>query len=249
MKKIVLVTGAQGGIGSSICKRLKEEDYIVIGTGRSSDYNKDLYDDWLLLDVTSEGNWNFVAKYIDSKYNKLDALVNNAGISVVKKVEDTTSEDWHNSISVNATGVFLGTKYCLPLLKKSNDANIVNISSVAGLVGAEFNAAYCASKGAVTLFTKACALEFSALGYNIRVNSIHPGGVNTEMLEEIFQSFKVISNLSSSSVAREATIATHPLGRLAEPKEIANAVKFIISEEASYIHGSELVIDGGYIAR
>lgn len=126
---------------------------------------------------------------------------------------------------------------------------MINISSIAGLVGAELNSAYCASKGAVRLLTKALALEFSALGYRIRVNSIHPGGINTGMVESIFQASVDLGLLDSRETARQLATAAHPLGRLAEPTEIAAGIRFLASCESSYMQGSELTIDGGYTAR
>ena len=165
-----------------------------------------------------------------------------------------TLESWRRTQAVNIDGVFLGMLKSLPLLRASGSkrrggASVVNMSSVAGLVGADFNAAYCASKGAVRLLTKATAIEFSALGYKIRVNSVHPGGVNTSMVTSIFQSYVDLGVIDSAKTAYDLSSAAHPLGRMADPSEIAAGVCFLASDEASFVHGSEMVLDGGYTAR
>ena len=174
---------------------------------------------------------------INSKYKKLDILVNNAGIYSTVPIENTKLDDFNSIISVNLTGVFLGTKYSIPLLRNSDGGSIINISSTAGLVGNSGSGAYGASKGGVRSLTKYTALQHAM--DNIRVNSLHPGPIETEMLAD------KLSNLESRS-ASESKI---PLGRIGTIKEVAMAILFFASNESSYITGAELAIDGGLTAQ
>lgn len=252
---VALVTGAGGGIGSAICAALEEVGAKVVATDLSS-AGAGLGSDtgWIDLDVTDPDSWDRVMAEVRSRYGRLDILVNNAGIDRIEKFEDITLESWRKTSAVNVDGVFLGMQKALPLMRESGPkrrggASVINMSSVAGFVGADFNAAYCASKGAVRMLTKAVALEFSALGYAIRVNSVHPGGVNTGMVESIFQSYVDLGVIDSAKTAYDLSAAAHALGRMAEPSEIAAGVRFLASDEASYMHGAELLLDGGYTAR
>ncbi|MGE3747894.1 MAG: SDR family oxidoreductase [Sphingomonadaceae bacterium] len=252
---VALVTGAGGGIGSAICVALAEAGATVVGTDlphTPAEHRTSV--DWIDLDVTSPENWDRAVSAVKDRHGRLDILVNNAGIDIIEKFEDMTLGSWRKTQSVNVDGVFLGIQKALPLLRESGPtrrggASIINMSSIAGLVGADFNAAYCASKGAVRLMTKALALEFSALGYRIRINSVHPGGVNTNMVSSIFQSYVDLGVIDSAQTAYDLSSAAHALGRMAEPSEIAAGVRFLASDEASYMHGAELVLDGGYTAR
>ena len=192
---------------------------------------------FIKLDVTSEDDWQRAVESIVRSYGKLDALVNNAGIFHLATVEDTTVEDWDQILSVNGKGVFLGTKAAIPEMRRAGGGSIVNISSIAGLIGSRGAAAYGASKGAVRLLTKSTAIQYAA--DNIRCNSVHPGLVDTDMLRLVFPDDTAYQN-SSSRV---------PLGRLATAEDIANGVLFLASDESSYMTGSELVIDGGVTAQ
>ena len=171
------------------------------------------------------------------RFGKLDILVNNAGISVSGGVLETTVETWDRVMDVNAKGVFLGTKVAIPEMRKAGGGSIVNISSQMGLVGSEMGSpAYNASKGAVHIFTKSAALRH--VGDGIRVNSVHPGPINTPMLNDGFE-----------DPSREQTVLRMtPMGRRGEPEEVAWGVLYLASDEASYVTGAALVIDGGYIA-
>ncbi len=252
---VALVTGAGGGIGSAICVALADAGATVVATDLpQTPVAQRPSADWIDLDVTSPENWDHTIRAVKERHGRLDILVNNAGIDIIEKFEDMTLESWRKTQAVNVDGVFLGIQKALPLLRESGPnrrggASIVNMSSIAGLVGADFNAAYCASKGAVRLMTKALALEFSALGYKIRVNSVHPGGVNTSMVSSIFQSYVDLGVIDSAKTAYDLSSAAHALGRMAEPSEIAAGVRFLASDEASYMHGAELILDGGYTAR
>ena len=168
----------------------------------------------------------------------MDILVNNAGIIVQSTIEDMTVELWDKVMDVNAKGVFLGTKTAIPHMKEAGGGSIVNISSISGIVGQDnVNAGYNASKGAVRIFTKAAAVQYAK--ENIRVNSIHPGPIATPMTAE--------GRADPERVA--LTAERTPLGRYGEPEEVANAVLFLASDEASYVTGSEIVVDGGYTAQ
>ena len=179
------------------------------------------------LDVTQEDQWQRVIDATAAMYGKLDILVNNAGISSPQGVEDISVDDWDRILDVNARGVFLGTKLAIPEMMNSGGGSIVNISSTQGIVGSTTgNSAYHASKGAVRLFTKSVALRYATKG--IRVNSVHPGPVETPMLLPGFP--KV------------------PMGRVGKPREVAYGVLFLASDESSFVTGAELVIDGGFLA-
>ena len=190
------------------------------------------------LDVTDEKDWNSAAKLLSKLYGKLDILVNNAGIAMAgKNLEEVTSEEWDRIQEVNSKGVFLGVKTALPYMKASGGGSIVNISSMAGIVGVPGISAYTASKGAVRLLTKSIAIEYGA--HNIRCNSVHPGYIETEM----------ISGLLANSEAMTNRLDITPLGIFATAHDVALSVLYLASEESRYVTGSELVIDGGITAQ
>ena len=188
------------------------------------------------LDVTEEEDWRKLVELTESKYGRLDILVNNAGIIATQRIDETSVQEWNKLMDVNLTGVFLGTKQAIPALRRSGDGSIVNISSTAGIVGIGRSAAYNASKGAVRLFTKATAIQHAK--DNIRCNSVHPGPINTPFLQELLDNPERL----------QERLSRVPLGRLGTPEDIAFGVLFLASDEASYMTGSELVIDGGATA-
>ena len=185
------------------------------------------------MDVTSSADWQAAVRTAVTSYGKLDVLVNNAAIVLRKSIEDTTEEEWDRIMAVNTKGVFLGTKYALPEMRRAGGGSIVNISSGAGLVGSILPiAAYNATKGAVRLFTKATAVQHGA--DNIRCNSVHPGPIDTPMREPD------AGSMPSSAI---------PLGRVGQPLDVAYGVLFLASDESSYVTGAELVVDGGRTAQ
>ena len=189
------------------------------------------------LDVTQEQDWQELVKLTESKYGRLDVLVNNAGITIATVgIENTSLEEWQRLMDINLTGVFLGTKHAIPALRRSGGGSIVNISSTAGIVGIGRSAAYTASKGAVRLFTKATAIQHA--NDKIRCNSVHPGPVKTPFIQELLDNPEKL----------QERLTRVPLGRLATPEDVAYGVVFLASDEASYMTGSELVIDGGTTA-
>ena len=188
------------------------------------------------LDVTQEADWQQAVATAVSTYGKLDILVNNAGILRRDGIEETTKELWDTILAVNATGVFLGTKYAIPEMRKAGGGSIINISSISGMV-ALGGPAYNASKGAVRVFTKVTAVHHA--DDNIRCNSIHPGPVRTPMTESTYSDPEML----------ERRLRDMPLGRLGTSEDIAYGVLYLASDEAAYVTGAELVIDGGYTAQ
>jgi len=244
--KVSIVTGGAGGIGGAIAILLAWEGARIVITDINEIKGKEVAEEikrgggeaiFLKHDITSENDWNVVIEKTMAEFGKLDILVNNAGILFVRKVEDTSLEEWRRLMSVNLDGVFLGTKHAIVAMKKSGGGSIINISSTSGIVGETGLSAYCASKGAVRLFTKAVALECSR--DNIRVNSIHPGTTRTPMTEALFRNPTTKKKLEDS----------YPIGHLGEPIDIAYAVLYLASDESKFVTGAELIVDGGWTAQ
>ena len=192
---------------------------------------------YVSLDVTQEQQWQDVIQTTVDRYGKLDILVNNAGIFPMVRVEDTSVELWEQVMDINVTGVFLGTKHAIPVMRAAGGGSIINISSVAGLVGGSRAAAYSASKGAVRILTKGTAVQYASDG--IRANSVHPGIIVTQMTEELL----------SDEDQRAQRLTSTPIGRFGTAEDVAYGVLFLASDESSYVTGSELVIDGGSTAQ
>ena len=189
------------------------------------------------LNVTSESEWVAAVDETVNRYGRLDVLVNNAGISIRKSIEDTTEEDWDRIMNINAKGVFLGTKHAIPAMRKAGGGSIINISSTAGLVGGPFTgSSYAATKGAVRLLTKSTAIQYAKEG--IRCNSVHPGLLETPMTQDLL----------ADPATRKMRTQRIPLGRIGTSEDVAYGVLFLASDESSFMTGSELVIDGGQTA-
>ncbi len=202
------------------------------------------------LDVTQEDSWQAAIKAGVDKFGGLDVLVNNAGIFFMKSTEDMTLADWHRMISVNLDGVFLGTKTALPHLKACAakapvGSSIINLSSIAGIIGIANFTAYHMSKGGVRIYTKACAIEFAP--HRIRVNSIHPGLIETDMAKQVVTELSGV--MGSDNAVRDMFVQSHPIGRLGVPADIANGIVFLASDDSAFMTGSELVVDGGWTAQ
>ena len=190
---------------------------------------------FLPLDVTSEAQWKSAIAAIVSEFGKLDILVNTAGVGATSMVEDTTVEEWDRVRSINAKGVFLGTKAAIPEMRRAGGGSIINISSQLGLVGMDISSPqYQASKGAVRLFTKSTAIQYAKEG--IRANSVHPGPINTPMTER----------RRGDPEHQQVMLSRIPMGRYGESEEVAYGVLFLASDESSFMTGSEVVIDGGW---
>ena len=244
--KVALISGGARGQGAVEARMFAEEGAsVVIGDildeqGRQTEaelqelgYNVT----FVHLDVTSESDWEAAVQAAIGTYGKLDILLNNAGILIRKNIEETTEEDWDRIFSINAKGVFLGTKAAIPAMRENGGGSIINISSTAGLVGSpNGSASYTATKGAVRLFTKSTAIQHAREG--IRCNSIHPGPIETDMIADTL-------NDPANLALRMQRL---PLGRVGKPSEIAYEAIYLASDESSFVTGSELVIDGGTTA-
>jgi NAD(P)-dependent dehydrogenase (short-subunit alcohol dehydrogenase family) len=245
--KVALVSGGARGIGAAITKILAQEGAkVVIGDVLEDAGQKtaaEINDAggecvFVRLDVTSEAAWNSAVGEAVSRFGKLDILVNNAGVTSRGMIEDISVDDWTRVMDVNVKGGFLGTKASIALMRANGGGSIVNISSGAAIAPQpNTSGAYSASKGAVRIFTKSTAIQYA--GENIRCNSVHPGPVETDML-----------NLSREDDTELATMkARVPLGRFGSAEDIAYGVLYLASDESSFITGSELVIDGGRTAQ
>lgn len=253
--KVALVTGAASGIGAACAAALACEGAAVILTdmdaarGRSAESELRAGGSRVLFleqDVADEPRWAEVIGETQRRFGRLDILVANAGVVLFSPVEDMTLADWRRQNAVNLDGVFLSVKHSLPLIRRSGGGSIVVMSSVAGLQGSAGFSGYCASKGAVRLFSKAVALECSALGDGVRVNSVHPGVVETPLWDKIPIPGKDGAQRRIDPVRMGRNDA--PLGRSCRPSEIAAAVVFLASDASGYMTGAEIVLDGGITA-
>jgi 3(or 17)beta-hydroxysteroid dehydrogenase len=246
--KIALITGGASGIGLASARLLLEQGAKVV----LADRDKPAADAALaaleqratfhLLDVTREDHWIAVTDAVVAECGRIDVLVNSAGVGLLKDIEATTLDDWRALMAVNLDGTFLGCKHAVRVMKERGGGSIINMSSVAGLIGHGNLAAYCASKGGVRLLTKSVALHCARKGYAIRCNSVHPSFVETPMLRGM-----IAAGRNPAKMAANYTSAA-PLGRLAQPVEVARTILFLASEESSFTTGAELVVDGGLTA-
>ncbi len=244
--KVTLVTGAGSGIGEAIAKRFAQEGALVLATDINAENAERVAveivkaggrAEFRVQDVTDEALWSSLVDDIVSSHDQLDVLVNNAGIAIAGNAESGTLADWRTIQAVNGESVFMGTRAAIAAMTKRG-GSIINISSIAGLVGDPTVAPYSFSKGGVRLFTKSAALHCAAAGYPIRINSVHPGFILTPMLEGALASM--------SQEQAEAAARAIPMGTMGEPLDIANGCLFLACDESRYMTGSELVIDGGY---
>ncbi len=243
--KVAIISGGARGLGADEAKLFVEEGASVVFGDILDEEGRKLEAEinesggtaqYIHLDVTKEHDWeNAVTKAV-STYGKLDILVNNAGILIMKGLEETESSDWDDIQEVNSKGVFLGTKAVISAMRNAGGGSIINISSVAGLIGSRFTA-YGASKGAVRLLSKSTAVQYGPEG--IRCNSVHPGIIETNMTERLI----------GTSEARQAQLDRTPLNIIATSRDVSFGVLYLASDESRYVTGSELVIDGGITAR
>lgn len=243
----MLISGGASGIGAATARLLAAQGDNVVITDRSEDVGQALVRElgeralFVTHDVTDEPAWeNAVARTID-RFGRLDGVVNSAGVGRAGSVEDCSLEEWRLINAVNATGTFLGCKHGVLAMKGSGGGSIVNISSVLGLRGHAATAAYCASKGSVRLLTKSAALHCAAQRYNIRVNSVHPGWIETPMIAPRLQGPDPVA-------ARRQLESMHPIGRIGRPEEIAALIAFLLSDGSTLITGAEFAADGGLTA-
>lgn len=251
--KIALVTGAAAGIGRATAMLLARDGATVvvtdIDTAGGVAVAAALPGAWFMaLDVADESSWTAVMAAVIARHGRLDILVNNAGVQMTRPLEDTSLDDWRRVMSVNADSAFLGTKLAIAAMKDTGGGAIVNMSSTYGITADGLNAAYCASKGAVRLFTKAAALYCADRGYNIRVNSVHPGVIATPMLEREIAEVAAGRGQDTTDAVRAEWGRICPLG-IGAAEDIAEGVVYLASDAAKYVTGTELVIDGGHTAR
>jgi len=254
--KVALVTGGASGIGAAVAELLAQEGASVVigdidevnGPGLAAALSKAGHDAiFMHQDVTSEARWAEVAAEIEQRFGRLDILVSNAGIGIlVPSIVEMSLADWRRQTAINLDGVFLSVKYCLPLMRKHGSGSVIMMSSLAGLRGSAMMAGYSATKGGVRLFAKAVAMECAAAGDGIRVNSVHPGIIDTPIWRRDATGALGGRNapLDPEELARLAT----PLGRAGQARDVANGVLFLGSDASSYVTGTELVIDGGMFA-
>jgi meso-butanediol dehydrogenase/(S,S)-butanediol dehydrogenase/diacetyl reductase len=239
--KTAFVTGGTGGIGRAICTRFAREGAQVIAADLA--LQGELADpvEFVEYDVTDESICQNTFEELSQRWDKLDILVNAAGIEIEKTIEETTLEEWNRIFAINVTGMFLTAKYALPLIRKSSAASIINFGSYDGYLADPGLAAYCATKGAVHALTRAMACDHGPEG--IRVNAICPGYVDTPMLQSFFGESGDIETL------KQAVRDVHPTRTYGTPDDIANLVNWLASDEARYASGQLWVIDGGLSAQ
>ncbi|MBU6166599.1 MAG: glucose 1-dehydrogenase [Alphaproteobacteria bacterium] len=248
--KVALVTGAASGIGAAAARRLARDGAAVLLTDVDA-AGEDVAAGIIAAggragfcrhDVASPDDWATAVAAALAQFGRIDILVNNAGIAGGR--HELISHDlaaWRQILSINLDGVFLGLRHAGPAMAAAGGGSVINISSILGKVGMGGAAAYCASKGGVTLLSKAAALEWAPLG--IRVNSVHPGFIDTPLVNN------ALAGREDGNEVRVALMAAHPLARFGRPQEIGDAIAFLASDEAAFITGAELVVDGGYTAQ
>ncbi|WP_323039001.1 SDR family oxidoreductase [Gemmobacter sp.] len=241
--RIVMITGAAKGIGAATALAFAREGATLVladidteglgavlaglpGSGHMA----------VRLDVTAEADWAAAMARVGATHGRLDVLVNNAGWGNLRSIFDTTPDDWRRIIAINLDSVFLGTMAAMPWLEKSGDAAVVNVSSIRARVVGFGSGPYSAAKAGVEMFSKVAAVECAQTGRRVRVNSIHPGFVDTPLSK------------AQGEEARAARAASVPQGRMAEPEEIAAGILFLASRAASYVNGTGLVVDGAFTA-
>ena len=248
--KVAFITGGARGMGAAEARLFAREGARVVIGDILDDLGRQVEAEinetggealYIHLDVASEDDWRRAIAVTVERFGGLHVLVNNAGVFSRGSVEDTTVEEWDRVMDVNAKGVFLGTKAAVAEMRKAGSGSIINISSVSGNIGQlGIQPVYNASKGAVRIFTKSVAVQHAREG--IRVNSIHPGAVNTPMTQRD-------PSDEEEEEEQDEGRPDIPLGRVAEPEEIAYGALFLASDESSFMTGSELIIDGGFLAQ
>jgi 3(or 17)beta-hydroxysteroid dehydrogenase len=255
--KIALVAGAASGIGRATAVLLSREGASVVcadidteGAAATATFLEATGGHAFSgrLDVTCEGSWQEILEKVTSHFGKLDILVNSAGISFARPINEMSLDEWHRVMAVNLDGVFLGTKRAILALRPTGGGSIVHISSASGLKSAPGASAYSASKAAVCMFVKAAAKECLQNGDKIRINTVCPAGVKTPLWREMPFFRDLVETTGSEEAAFREMAKSDPQGRFAEPEEIAQAVLYLTSDESLYVTGTDIVIDGGYTA-
>jgi NAD(P)-dependent dehydrogenase (short-subunit alcohol dehydrogenase family) len=247
--KVALITGGSSGIGMAIAERFLKEGAKVVIAGRSKercDAAQKQLENIAAAVFSATGDvskWDDVQEMVEKtveRFGRIDILINNAGIYLEKRIEETTEDEWDQVININLKGVFLCSKAVYPHFKTQGSGTIVNMSSDSGISGNPSEAAYCASKGGVTNLTRAMALDYAK--ENIRVNAICPAVINTPMLQ------KEVDMQEDKEAYLKEMDELHPIGRVGRPEEVAFAVLMVASDEASFITGANIPVDGGFTA-
>ncbi|WP_240375007.1 SDR family NAD(P)-dependent oxidoreductase [Bacillus piscicola] len=238
-EKVAIITGGASGIGASVARLFAAEGAVVVAADINEDALSTVSQEenihGVKLDVTSDENWQQVIRDVEKEHGKIDILINNAGVTSEKTISEVDYKDWELLSRINGFGTMLGMKHTGPAMEKNGSGSIVNLSSVTSMIGMGLNS-YSASKGSVRAISKAAAAQFGRNG--VRVNAVFPGVIETPMSK----------GLESSASALERINRMTPLGRLGKPEEVANVLLFLASDEASYVTGAEIAIDGGYSA-
>lgn len=245
--KVALITGAASGLGAESARRLAREGASLVLTDMAAEAGAAVADEigpqalFIAHDVTDEAGWADVVRTARERFGRIDVLVNSAGVaSEGGPLLEISYASWRRILSINLDGTFLGMRAVAPSMVETGGGSIINLSSILGKVGLPGAPAYCASKGGVLLLTKSTALELAPLG--VRVNSVHPGFIETPMVANVLHAAE------NGNEVRDLLISRHALGRLGVPREIADGIVFLASDESSFMTGAELVIDGGYTA-
>jgi NAD(P)-dependent dehydrogenase (short-subunit alcohol dehydrogenase family) len=248
--KVAIVTGAASGIGAACAMTLAREGAKIVVTDLDDAVGQRVVDKigsvggeaiFLHQDVSLEEGWPGVIEATERRFGRLDVMVANAGIGILCGAIEMSLADWRRQTAVNLDGVFLSVKYAVPAMRRAGGGSIIIMSSTAGLRGSAGLAGYCATKGGVRLFAKAVAMECAAAGDGIRINTVHPGVIDTPIWTKIPASAGTNTPIDPHEIARAGV----PLGRAGQAEDIANGVLFLASDASSYMTGAELVIDGG----
>ena len=236
--KVVLVTGAGGGIGLATIKRIAQEGGTIVA-GILNESQRSVIEgfDGVILDVRSEQGWDDALAHVEQMHGGLDVLVNNAGISPTGTAEETSWELWDEVMAINLKGTFLGCKKAIPLIRKRGGGAIVNLASINAIRGNNRLVAYAATKGGVLAMTMSLALDH--IGENIRVNCVCPATIDTDMVRQM------VEETGNVDAATRSVIAKHPIGRMAQPEEVASTIAFLASSDASFMTGLAIPVDGG----
>lgn len=233
--KVAIVTGCARGIGKAVAQLFAEEGAIVIATSRSIEPGVRGGIDYQHLDVANEQQWIKTVAAVVAKYGHIDVLVNNAGIIAYETLHELATDEWNAVIATNQTGVWIGMREVIPHMIAQGGGSIINVSSIWGTVAVSGAHAYHATKGAVRNMSKSAAITYAT--DSIRVNSVHPGFIHTPLTD------------AQAPEINEYVVGQTPMGRAGEPREVANCILFLASDESSFVTGSELVVDGGYLAQ
>ncbi len=259
--KVALITGGTKGVGAATARLMAKEGARVVVTARSEGPGREMEAElcrsgadalFVPHDVSDQASWQNVINAVEKRFGALDILVNNAGVYVSKPFEETTLSDLDLILNINLRGVFLGMQLALPLMKKTADEGqagaIINVSSTAAMAAPLHDSIYSASKGAVQLLTRSIAKEFARGGYNIRVNTVNPGIIETDMTERAMEKMVATGVFENREAAVKALLEPYPMGRFAMPEEVASMILFLASDESRYLTGGAFLVDGGETA-